>query len=176
MKAHFQMLASYNRWANAWLYAAAAALPGEAYRRDVGLFFGSVHRTLNHLVLTDQIWLGRIDGKGEALGVALDRVLHDDYRDLVAARRATDDRLSGFIDSVSEEVFAIDYHYTNTAGVPFIQPLSQILAHLFNHQAHHRGQVHSGLSILGAAPPSLDMTGFHRGISAPTREAMVGDG
>ena len=174
MKAHFQMLAGYNRWANARIYAAAAALPDEAYRRDVGLFFGSVHRTLNHLVLTDLIWLRRIDGKGEDMGVALNRVLYADHRDLVAARLAADDRLGGFIDSIPEEGFAVDYHYSNTAGVPFTQPLAQILAHLFNHQAHHRGQAHSGLSILGACPQSLDMIGFHRGVSAPSPEAMTG--
>ena len=174
MKTHFQMMAGYNRWANARLYAAVAGLPDEVYRRDVGLFFGSVHRTLNHLVLTDLIWLRRIDGKGEDMGVALDRVLYEDHRDLVAARLATDDRLGGFIDAIPEEGFADDFRYSNTAGVPFTQPLAQILAHLFNHQTHHRGQTHSGLSILGAAPPSLDMIGFHRGIAAPSPEAMIG--
>ncbi len=173
MKAHFQMMAAYNRWANAWLYAAAAALPAEGYRRDLGLFFGSIHRTLNHLVLTDQIWLGRIDGKGEMSG-PLNRVLHEDHRDLVEARLSIDDRFGAFIDSVPEEGFALDYDYTNTAGVPFTQPLAQILAHLTNHQAHHRGQAHSGLSILGVVAPSLDMIGFHRGIPAPSAEAMTG--
>ena len=172
MKAYFQMMAGYNGWANAWLYAAAAKLPEEAYRRDVGLFFGSIHRTLNHLVLTDQIWLGRVDGQGETPG-PLDRVPYELHRDLVEARLAADDRLVTFIASVPEDGFSAGYSYRNLSGALFTQPLEHILAHLLNHQAHHRGQAHSGLSIVGAEPPSLDMVGYHRGVPAPDREAML---
>ena len=65
MTGHFRQLAAYNRWANARLYAAALALPEEAYRRPTGVFFGSLHGTLNHLLLTDRVWLKRLTGQGE---------------------------------------------------------------------------------------------------------------
>jgi uncharacterized damage-inducible protein DinB len=58
----FQQLAAYNRWANAQLYAAALAMSDEAYRRPTGVFFGSLHGTLNHLLLADRIWLRRLTG------------------------------------------------------------------------------------------------------------------
>ena len=65
MTDRFRQLAAYNRWANARLYAAALALSEEAYRRPTGVFFGSLHDTLNHLLLTDRLWLKRLTGQGE---------------------------------------------------------------------------------------------------------------
>lgn len=64
MKRHFLMMANYNRWANATLYEMAAELPDELYRKDVGVFFKSLHGTLNHLLTTDPIWMRRLDGTG----------------------------------------------------------------------------------------------------------------
>ncbi len=59
MKPMFEMLAGYNSWANRRLYAAAASLPNSDYRADRGAFFGSVHGTLNHLLVADHIWMHR---------------------------------------------------------------------------------------------------------------------
>ena len=160
------MLAAYNRWANARLAIAAFGLPDEAYRRDIGLYFGSVHRTLNHLVLTDRMWMGRIDGSEEIFG-PLDLVLHEDRDKLLRDRMATDERLIGLVDSFDIDDFEREYSYRNTSGASFTQPIGQILAHLFNHQTHHRGQAHSGLSLLGAAPPALDLLMFQRGAPTP---------
>jgi uncharacterized damage-inducible protein DinB len=166
MKAHFEMLAAYNRWANARLYAAAFALPEEACRRDIGLFFGSVHGTLNHLLLTDRMWMGRVD-KSETLTGPLDRILHEDRAELLRARMVVDERLIALVDAVPDGGFDELHHYQNTAGAAFSDPLGTILAHLANHQAHHRGQAHAGLSMLGAEPPSLDLMPFRRGTPAP---------
>ena len=65
MRNIFQAMAAYNRWANARIHAAALALPDEACRRDVGVFFHSLHGTLNHLMVGDRIWLSRFTGSGE---------------------------------------------------------------------------------------------------------------
>jgi len=65
MKRHFSMTAKYNHWVNDRLYTMAASLPDEAYRRNVGVFFKSLHGTLNHLLTTDRIWMHRLDGKGD---------------------------------------------------------------------------------------------------------------
>jgi uncharacterized damage-inducible protein DinB len=77
MKAHFEQFAAYNRWANARLYEAALALDDAAYRRDVEAFFKSLHRTLNHLLLTDRIWLKRLTGEGEHPN-RLDAIIYED--------------------------------------------------------------------------------------------------
>ncbi len=66
MKSHWQMFAAYNAWANRRLYDHAARLSDEDYRADRGAFFKSVHGTLNHLVVTDRIWMARFYGLGRA--------------------------------------------------------------------------------------------------------------
>jgi uncharacterized damage-inducible protein DinB len=64
LKAHFQQFAAYSAWANGRLYDQAGALADEACRRHVGAFFLSLHGTLNHLLVTDRIWLARLTGAG----------------------------------------------------------------------------------------------------------------
>jgi uncharacterized damage-inducible protein DinB len=157
MKSHFQTMARYNRWANARLYDAAAALPDALYRKDIGLFFKSLHGTLNHLLATDRIWMRRIDGTGEAPD-RLNAILFEEFAALREARKAEDERILRFVESVSEGELEAIRDYKTTRGVPQRDPLGQILAHLFNHQTHHRGQAHTALSQLtGAEPPPLDL-------------------
>ncbi|MGG2099310.1 DinB family protein [Stenotrophomonas sp. NRRL B-14846] len=78
-------MARYNAWANQRLYAAVEPLPDEDYRRPCGAFFGSVERTLNHLLVTDRIWLRRLAGQGDT-GYALDTLLFTDFTALRQAR------------------------------------------------------------------------------------------
>src|ERR1700687_1856388 len=101
MKEHFEQFATYNRWANARLYEAALALDDTEYRRNVGAFFKSMHGTLNHLLLTDRIWLKRLTGTGEHPD-RLDAILFDDRRELLRARITEDARLSDFVASRGE--------------------------------------------------------------------------
>jgi len=157
MKRHFATMAKYNRWANARLYDAAARLPDEAYRRDVGVFFKSLHGTLNHLLVTDRIWMHRLDGQGAAPD-CLNATLFDQLDALREAREAEDARIRRFVESVSDADLEAVRHFKTTKGVPQQGVLRELLAHLFNHQTHHRGQAHTALSLLtGAEPPPLDL-------------------
>ena len=90
----FRELAAYNRWANARLYAAALELSDQAYRIHIGVFFGSLHGTLNHLLLTDRLWLKRLTGEGDHPN-ELDAVLYADRKELTRARIEEDNRISG---------------------------------------------------------------------------------
>jgi uncharacterized damage-inducible protein DinB len=164
---NFRQLADYNHWANLRLYGAALAMPDEQYRRPTGVFFGSLHGTLNHLLVTDRIWLKRLTGEGEH-PERLDAILHDDLRQLLAARMAEDARLSRVINAYSEQDLVSDVSYKTTSGKPYSQPLQDILRHLFNHQTHHRGQAHACCSIVtGSEPPTLDLLAFQRGMPTP---------
>ena len=151
----FQQLAAYNQWANSRLYAAALDLPEQAYRQRVGVFFGSLHGTLNHLLLTDRLWLKRLTDEGDHPN-RLDAILYENRLGLTRARIAEDLRLISVIGQYDEAALAGLHSYKTTSGSPQSQVLADILLHLFNHQTHHRGQAHSCLSILtGAEPPSL---------------------
>lgn len=158
----FPMLAAYNAWANRRLYDAVGALPADKYRADAGLFFRSLHGTLNHLLVTDRIWMRRFTGDGQAPD-RLDAILHEEFEELRAAREAEDDRIVRWVDSLDEAALAgtISYRRVTTADV-FTQPLAPALQHLFNHETHHRGQCHAGLTRLAGEAPSLDLLPFQR--------------
>ena len=162
MKAHFDSLARYNEWANRRLYAATAELSDAEYRTDRGAFFKSMHGTLNHLFVTDRIWMRRITGEGDAPD-RLDAILFDDLSGLRAAREAEDARIVDHVTGLTEEQLAgvIRYRRVSTPDL-YDQELAPALAHLFNHQTHHRGQAHAILTGLVGRAPVLDLLDFQR--------------
>src|SRR5271155_5333263 len=99
MNLHFQQFAAYNRWANARLYAAGLAMPDN--RRPTGVFFGSLHGTLNHLLLTDRLWLKRLTGEGDYPN-RLDTILYEQRAELTRARIAEDNRLITVVDKYDD--------------------------------------------------------------------------
>lgn len=173
MKTQFETMAAYNRWANARLYQAALALDDASYRRDVGAFFKSLHGTLNHLLVADRIWMKRLTGQGDAPG-RVDHILHEDRRALALARADEDDRIIAYIASLEEADLDRPFTYKTTSGAPFEQKRGPVLAHLLNHQTHHRGQAHTILSICTKKePPSLDLLQMQRGIPAPDLRVLA---
>ena len=171
--AHFQQLARYNSWANSRLYAAALDLPIETYRRPTRVFFQSLHGTLNHLLVADRIWLKRLTGQGPQLN-QLDEILYEDRAELTRARIAEDARMVAVVDGYDGFALARSISYVMTTGEPQEQVLSNVLAHVFNHQTHHRGQAHACLSLLtDKEPPSLDLLLMMRGVPAPDLGSLV---
>ena len=101
-------------------------------------------------------------------------MLFDALPALRAARQTEDARIVTFAQGLDETYFEKQWDYQTLNGTPQSQPLAEILAHLFNHQTHHRGQAHSCLSILtGAEPPTLDLLAFQRGLPGPDLRALV---
>ncbi len=156
MTAPWSDYARYNRLANETLYEACAALRDEERRRDLGAFFGSVHGTLNHLLLGDRIWMTRFEG-GSHPSTGLGAILHDDFAGLRGARVAMDARIEAFFSRMPPDFTVGAIRYVNNAGFVSEDPLGVLLPHFFNHQTHHRAQVHTLLSQLGRTPPSLDL-------------------
>ena len=143
------------------------------YRLHIGAFFGSLHGTLNHLLLTDRLLLQRLTGEGDHPN-RLDAILYEGRTELTRARIAEDNRLIAVIDKYDDTTLANLHSYKTTSGMPQSQVLANILLHLFNHQTHHRGQAHGCLSILtGTEPPALDLLVFQRGGGAPDLKALV---
>jgi uncharacterized damage-inducible protein DinB len=166
--AHCRMFAHYNEWANGRLYDAAAQLSAEQYRADRGAFFKSVHGTLNHLLATDRIWIQRFTGEGSAPN-RLDAILFESFDELRAAREAEDRRIVAYVDGLDEARIAGTIRYRRVSSPEeFEQHLAPALAHWFNHQTHHRGQVHALLTGLAGKAPELDLLFFQRLSAKPT--------
>ena len=157
MKTHFVMMANYNKWANARLFREAETLQKALYRKEVGAYFKSLHGTLNHLLVADRIWMRRLTGTGEH-PEKLNAILFEDLASLHAARVEEDNRIIAFVQSLDEAAFEEAWDYRTLNGTPQRQHRREILAHLFNHETHHRGQAHAILTVLGVAEPEpLDL-------------------
>jgi uncharacterized damage-inducible protein DinB len=165
--AHYRMFGHYNAWANGRLYDAAAQLTSEQYRADRGAFFKSVHGTLNHLLVTDRIWMARFTGEGDAPN-RLDAILFETLETLRAARAAEDRRIVEFVEALDDRPIAGTIKYRRVSSPEqFEQQLAPTLAHWFNHQTHHRGQLHALLTGLVGQAPELDLLYFQRLAAQP---------
>jgi len=157
MKAHFVMMANYNEWANARLFRVAGTLEEALYRKEVGAYFRNLHGTLNHILVADRIWMHRLTGIGDQ-PEKLNAILFEDLSSLHAARVEEDSRILAFVQSLDEPAFEELWDYRTLNGTPQRQRRREILAHLFNHETHHRGQAHAILTVLGVAEPeALDL-------------------
>ena len=136
-------------------------LPEAAYLTERQAFFGSIHGTLNHILVGDRIWLARLEGVAPTI-TSLDGILYENLATLRRAREQEDGRIIDYVDSVSGDQLGRDLHYASVAGEPFVTPIGQVLAHVFNHQTHHRGQVHDMVSQTDVAPPPLDLMFYLR--------------
>ncbi|VVC76614.1 hypothetical protein AQUSIP_19370 [Aquicella siphonis] len=159
MKEYFQTLARYNRWANIRLYDACGKLPENEYLLDRKAFFHSIHGTLNHLLVCDRLWLGRLKFRESGI-TSLDQMLYADFKSLWSARQAEDERIIELIDGMTESALNGLLKFKTLAGKESAMGLRWLLGHLFNHHTHHRGQVHAMLSQAGSEPPALDIYYF----------------
>ncbi|MER8438088.1 DinB family protein [Mesorhizobium sp. M1312] len=162
MKQHFMMFAAYNQWANSRIYDAAADLDEEEFHRNVGVFFGSMMGTLNHVLTADRIWMRRFTGEGDA-PARLDTILHRALPGLRLAREAEDKRIIDWVGALSDKALSGRFSYMTVSDMRTVsQRLAPALDHFFNHQTHHRGQAHTILTVLGRPSVSLDLTLFQR--------------
>ena len=158
--AHFLQLARYHRWATDCLLDAVAALPEADYRRDVGLFFKSIHGTLNHLLVGEHmLWYPRFS-KGASPVLALDTEIEPDRERLAQALKVGAANWVPLIDTWPGQRFESHLDYRTSKGEPQSLPFAPTLAHVFNHATHHRGQITAALTHLGHDCPVLDMVYF----------------
>lgn len=150
------MMATYNRNANKTLYEACNSLSEGELKASKGAFFDSIHNTLNHIMVGDDIWMSRFE-KTTLPHSQLNAVPYESFTDLQAARAERDQRFISFFETVGDEFYQGDFSFTSMAGDHFVKPLQQILAHFFNHQTHHRGQIHTLLTQSGIATPVSDL-------------------
>lgn len=157
----FAVLARYGRWANERLYRCCATLGQAELAKPKASFFGSIIATLNHILLVDRLWLGRLQGQPARGIVSLDQILHPDFAGLEAERRALDDHILVWCEGLSGSLDR-PVRYRSMAGDEHEGVLSWALMHMFNHATHHRGQVHDMLSASAVEAPALDLIYFLR--------------
>ncbi|MCV0395510.1 MAG: DinB family protein [Rhizobiaceae bacterium] len=154
--AHFAKMARNNRWSNDRLYRAVLALaPGE-FHADRVSFFPSIAATLNHILAVDRYYLDALEQGGLGPAAFHTFVAFDDPAALAAAQTEWDMRMIAFCDGLAES--DMDRRVVTDRGQAgkFPERVADLLAHIFLHDVHHRGQVHAMLSGSSIKPPQLD--------------------
>jgi uncharacterized damage-inducible protein DinB len=156
-KTYARGMAAYNQWMNEKIFACASELSDEVRTRDMGAFFGSIHLTLNHLVVVDAAWLERLHGEPVTMTSTREE-RYPDFAELWSARRQLDQRISDWADAVSDDFTNGSFRFKSVAYQRDIElPGWALVMQVFNHQTHHRGQVTTLLTQLGKDPGVTDI-------------------
>lgn len=153
------VMAQYNHWQNDSLTTAATEIGVPARRADRGAFFGSIERTFSHLLWADRAWLARFTGGPLPSGGIADSAAEiGDWDDFLDARGVQDADILEWARSVDPGWFAEDMTwYSGALGRELTRPRGLCVMHMFNHQIHHRGQIHAMLTAAGARPAATDL-------------------
>lgn len=157
--AYARRMARYNRWQNANLITTATRLPAAQRREDRGAFFGSIEATFAHLLWADRVWMSRFAPAGFTRPETRpERGATLDWPAFVGERVSLDDQVVAWAEGLSEADFAAPLTWVSglqrreiTRGRAFV------LTHFFNHQTHHRGQIHALLTAAGEQPGDTDL-------------------
>ena len=158
-----QTMAKFNAWANERIYGVCADLSDEDYRMDRQVFFGSIHHTLNHLLVVDRLWLARMNGDEDESIKSLADIIYQDFDELRSARVTEDRILAEFTDALDDATLEKTIQYRRMSGEDCENTLNEVLITLFNHQTHHRGQVHAMLTQSGiesSQMPDIDVIDY----------------
>jgi uncharacterized damage-inducible protein DinB len=153
-------MAAYNRWQNANLYSVADTLDDGARRADRGAFFQSIHATLNHLLWADQIWMSRFAGTQppRAASIADSLSQHESWEELSGERARFDQVIVDWAHALDPAWLAGNLTWLSGAMRREVtRPRWLLVVHMFNHQTHHRGQVHAMLTAAGVKPGDTDL-------------------
>jgi uncharacterized damage-inducible protein DinB len=158
--AYVQTMARYNTWQNRNIYEAAKGLTDAQRKEDRGAFFGSIHATLNHILWADQMWLMRLGVAPQPAARSIPEGLaqFEDWETLTAKRSSFDSDIQDWADGL--EPAALDGKlewFSGSAGCRMSTPKAVVITHIFNHQTHHRGQVHAILTGFGIKPGVTDL-------------------
>jgi uncharacterized damage-inducible protein DinB len=157
--AYARTMAAYNAEMNRRVYAAAARLTDVERRAERGAFWDSIHGTLAHVLWADRVWMARL-GVGEPPGVPLGESPNygGAFPELSERRRAEDAGIAAWADGIGVADLAGDLAWWSGAvGRDMAKPKALCVVQIFNHQTHHRGQVHAMLTAAGEAVGDTDL-------------------
>ena len=159
LKQHFSTLTQYHSWAFNRLYEYLESVSEKDYRRECGLFFKSIHGTLNHSLLADKIWYGRCINQPFSVS-GLGEELSSDRKQLENEIKNQSAKWSEFLQQTDADKLGNNIEYHTTQGREKSLQLANILSHIVNHGTHHRGQVSAALTQFGYSAPEIDLPYF----------------
>lgn len=159
-KAYFIVLADYQHWANEVLFGSLDHLQAEVIGSDQGLYFNSIHHSVDHILLVSQVWQARL--RGESMEANYRVVNQPDFRELKQALRRETRKLQSWLEAQPEAFFEAEISFAGGDGKPRQMWARDALTHLFTHYAHHRGQISAVITRLGGPCPEMDFVYYRR--------------
>lgn len=152
-------MARYNAWQNKQLRAVFETLSEAELRKNRKAFFGSLMTTANHLLWGDTLWMSRLDG---GAGPGVDASGHATFTPTVAVWAGERFKMDARILRWADGLRAVDLKgdltwYSGTLDRELSHRIDLCITHFFNHQTHHRGQIHAMLTAAGAKAPVTDL-------------------
>lgn len=167
---HFLRQADYQLWANQVLFDSLARLQPEALHADAGLYFGTIHRTVDHMLVVLRLWAARL--RGEDVPVDLHSVAEPQWANLKHTLQHELRQFRHWLEQQPDTGFERMVRYTRTGGEVHHAAMADILTHLTTHFVHHRGQVSAAAVRFGAPAPEMDFIYFVRDMERAAREAQ----
>jgi uncharacterized damage-inducible protein DinB len=166
MKQLLKQYAAYNLWANKILLDRLALLPDEMVHKETGSSFGTIYKTLVHLMEVESTWWQRLKLQEHILLPEKDP--DENFAEISKRLLALSTQWIDWVKNANEKNLTYVFGYQNTKKEFFKQPVYEMLLHLFNHQTYHRGQVVTMLRQNGIDKiPATDFIAFSRKTSAP---------
>lgn len=156
---YVRTMAVYNAEMNRRVYGAAGRLSDAERRADGGAFWRSIHGTLNHVLWADRMWLSRFGlGTAPEVSIAQSDRLVEDFDALRASREAFDAEMLGWAETLTPAAFEGELTwFSGAAGREMVKPRALCILQVFNHQTHHRGQIHALLTRAGEDTGATDL-------------------
>lgn len=168
-KSYYVVQTDYQHWANEVLFESLGHLKPETLAADEGLFFKSIHHTVDHMLVVSQLWLARLQGADASFNFR--DIQHPVWRELQSALRHETRRLEEWLEAQPDAFFEGEVHFAGGDGKPRTMWVRDVLNHLFTHYAHHRGQVSAVATRLGAPCPEMDYLYYRREMEKLLEEA-----
>ena len=163
-KSYFVVQADYQQWANDRLFAALGRMDSAMLMSAQDLFFDSIHHTVDHMLLVNQLWFARL--RGEAFVADFTKITYPDWNELIEVTQAQVRELQLWLEECDDAFFERQLAYFTTKGEPQQMWVRDVLTHMMTHQAHHRGQISAVITRLGYRSLEMDYVYYKRDIDA----------
>ena len=158
LKCNFNLLAKYNRITNELMNNVIKEISEEEWNKDFNGYFKSIHELCSHIYIVDFNWLKRFK-KLHDFNILNNDIFKLDYKfsetifksidEYITLRTKFDQIIVEFINELREDDLEKYLKFTNSKGIEMERKMLSLVAHVFNHETHHRGMISIYLEMLG---------------------------